>query len=117
MFLRAAITFVLAVLIVADLAMIAVAVARYPALLSQPGARTFVAEPIFVLIVYAVAIFCFAKRRRATWDTILPTAVTFGVLTGTFEIVNIGIENGIPFSVHGRILQIGSMLTIFAHGR
>ena len=113
MFRRAAITFSLPVLIVADLAMIAVAVARYPALLSQPGARTFVAEPICVLIVYAVAIFCFAERRGATWDTILPTAVTFGLLTGTFEIVNMGIENGIPFSVHSPILQIGSMLTIF----
>src|SRR5258708_3636664 len=49
MFRWAAITFALPALIVADLAMIAVAVVRYPALFSQPGARTFIVEPICAL--------------------------------------------------------------------
>jgi hypothetical protein len=110
---RAAFTFALLALIVTALGMIALAVARYPALFSQPGARTFVLEPICALVAYAVAIFCFARPHSTSWDTILPTAVIFGLLTGTVEIANMGIENGIPFSVHGPVLQISFMLTIF----
>jgi hypothetical protein len=93
--------------------MIALAVVRYPVLFSQPGARVFVLKPICVLAAYAVAIFCFAGRRSTSWDTILKTALIFGILTGTVEIVNIGVENGIPFSVHGPIPQISFMLAIF----
>jgi hypothetical protein len=110
---RASITFALLALIVIALGMIALAVARYPALFSQPGARTFVLEPICVLIAYAVAIFCVARSHSTPWDTILQTAAIFGLLTGSVEIVNIGIENGIPFSVHGPVPQISFMLTIF----
>ncbi len=113
MFRRTVITFALSALVIADLGMIAIAVARYPALFSQPRARTFEVEPICALVVYAVAIFCFAQRRGAAWNTILTTAVIFGLLTGAIEVLNMGIENGIPFSFHGSALQIGSMLTIF----
>ena len=105
------IAFALLVLTVLNLGMIAVGVSRYPALLSQPGARTFVAEPIGVLVVYAIAVVCIAKTHGTYW--ILRTAVIFGLLAGTFEIINIGIENGIPFAVRGPALQIVTMFSIF----
>lgn len=113
MFRRTSTTFALLALIVADLGMIAVAVARYPPLFSQPGACTFVLKPICALVAYAVAILYFARPRTTSWDTMLRTAVIFGLLTGIVEIMNMGIENGIPFSVRGPVLQIVSMLTIF----
>jgi hypothetical protein len=105
--------FALLGLIVIDLGMITVGVARYPELLSQPGARTFVAEPIGVLIAYAIAVVCIARTHGTYWDGILRTAIIFGLLAGTFEIINIGIENGIPFAIRGPALQIVFMFSVF----
>jgi hypothetical protein len=110
---RGAFAFALLGLIVINLGMIAVGVGRYPALLSQPGARTFVAEPIGVLVAYAIAVVCIARTHGTYWDGILSTAIIFGILAGTFEIINIGIENGIPFAFRGSALQIVFMLSIF----
>jgi len=112
-FRRAATAITLLALIVLSLGMIALAVARYPALFAQPGAGTFVVEPICALFAYAVAIYFVARSRRPTWDTIFPTALRFGLLTGAIEILNMGIENGIPFSVKGPSAQIAFMLTVF----
>jgi hypothetical protein len=110
---RAATAIALLALIVLSLGMIALAVTQYPALYSQPGARTFVVEPICALLAYAAAIFFVSRSHRPTWDKIFPTALRFGLLTGAVEIVNIGIENGIPFSVKSPVAQISFMLTIF----
>jgi hypothetical protein len=110
---RGAFAFALFGLIVINLGMIALGVARYPALLLQSGARTFVAEPISVLVAYALAVVCIARTHGAYWDGILRSAIRFGLLAGTFEIINIGMENGIPFSVRGPALQIAFMLSVF----
>jgi hypothetical protein len=110
---RGAFAFALLGLIVLNLGMIALGVARYPALLFQSGARTFVAEPIGVLVGYAIAVVCIARTHGTYWDGILRTAIIFGLLGGTFEITNIGIENGIPFDVRGPALQIVFMISIF----
>lgn len=110
---RAAVVLALLALIVLSLGMIVVAVARYPALFLQPGAHFLVAEPVFALVAYTVAILCFARARGPLWNRILPTALTFGLFSAAVEIVNIGIENGIPFSVHSPGVQIAFMLTIF----
>jgi hypothetical protein len=112
-FWRGAFAFVLLGLIVINLGMIAIGVARYPALFFQSGARTFVVEPISVLVAYAIAVVCIARTHGTYWDGILRTAIIFGLLAGTFEIINIGIENGIPFAVRGPVLQIAFMLSIF----
>jgi hypothetical protein len=111
--LRAAAMFALLGLIVLSLVMTAIAVEHYPAFFSQPGARTYIAEPICALFAYAVAIFFFLRPHSTSWDRILSTALRFGPLTGALEIVNMGIENGIPSSIHTPIAQIGFMLTIF----
>lgn len=63
---------------------------------------------IAVLIAYAVAVVCIARTHGTYWDGILRTAIIFSHLTGTFEIIKIGIENGIPFAVRGPALQIAS---------
>jgi hypothetical protein len=110
---RGAFAFALFGLIVINLGMIALGVARYPALLLQSGARTFVAEPISVLVAYALAVVYIARTHGTYWDRILRTAISFGLLAGTFEIINIGMENGIPFSVRGPALQIAFMLSVF----
>ena len=41
----------------------------------------------------------------------LRVATVFGVLTGVFEVISIGIENGIPFVVRSPVLSIGGDLT------
>ncbi len=66
-----------------------------------------------MLVGYAVGIVCLARTRGTYWDEILRTAIVSGLLGGTFEIVSIGIENGIPFAVRGPVLQIAFMLIIF----
>lgn len=110
---RSILALALLTLVTLNIAMIALAVAGYPGFFSQPGARTFVVEPVCALAAYAVAVVWITSMRRAHWDTILGTATLFGLLGGSFEILNIGIENGIPFAVHGPVLQIGSMLALF----
>ena len=105
--------FALLVLIVINLAMIAISVVRYPAFWSQPGARAFVVEPMSVLVAYAIAIVCIARTQSTYWDGILRAAGIFGVLAGALEIINIGIESGTPFSTRGPALQIVFMLSIF----
>jgi hypothetical protein len=58
-------------------------------LLFQPGARTFVAEPTGVLVAYAIAVVCIARTHGTYWDGILRIAIIFGILAGTFEIINV----------------------------
>jgi hypothetical protein len=74
---RGAFAFALLGLIVFNLGMIAVGVGRYPALSFQPGVRTFVAEPIGVLVAYAIAVVCIAMTHGTYWDEILRTAIIF----------------------------------------
>lgn len=111
---RTAFAVVLLMLIAGSIAMAAVAVTRYPAFLSQPSSRTFLVEPVFVLVTYAAAIVLFVKMRVANWDIALGNAALFGSAAGVIEIANIAIENGIPFTVRGPVLQIAAMLSIFA---
>ena len=110
---RGRFAFALIGLIVINLGMIALGVTRYPALLLQSGARTFVAEPIGVLVAYAIAVVCIARTQGTYCDEILRTAIIFGLLGGTLEIINIGIENSLPFAVRGPALQIVFMLSVF----
>lgn len=110
---RSTLALALLALVALNLAAIGLGVTSYPALFSQPGARTFVWEPVCALAAYAGAVVWIASTRGAHWNTILRTATLFGIIGGTLEILNIGIENGNPFSVHGPLLQIGSMLTLF----
>lgn len=114
MLLRNVTAIALITLIVISVSMAALAVSRYPAFFSQTGARTYLVQSICALFAYAVAIFVFVRPNSPLWKTILPTALRFGLLSGAIEIVNIGIENGIPFSIHSPVAQIGFMLTVFA---
>ncbi len=111
---RNTITFSLLAIIVAILVMIFVAVSRYTALFAQPGARLFVLEPVGVLVAYAVAIVWVGRMRGPDWDTILRSAALYGLLGGGLEILNIGIENGIPVAIHAPAVPIGFMLAIFS---
>lgn len=96
-----------------DLGMAAVGVARCPTFFSQHGARAFVLELVCALLAYAVAIVFIARAHGAYWDSILRAAIVFGSLTGAIEVINVVIENGIPFSLRGPIVSIGFMLTTF----
>jgi len=96
-----------------DIAMVAIGAGLCPGFFSQRGASTFVLEPVCVLLAYAVAVVFIAKTHGPYWDSILKMAVLFGILTGTFEVINIGIENGVPFAIPGPALPIGCMLIVF----
>ena len=95
------------------LAMAILAVAQYPAFFLHPGARVYLFEPIGALVVYAVAIVLVARAHGQCWDAVLKTAIPFGLLTGIFEVLNIGIENGIPFRAAGPGVAIGFMIVVF----
>jgi hypothetical protein len=111
-FRRAFLVFALAFVAI-NLGMAAVGVARYPAFLSQHGAPTFVLEPVCALLAYAVAVVFIARTHGPYWDSILGAATVFGGLSGTIEVINVTIENGIPFVVRGPVVPIGFMLATF----
>jgi len=112
---RSAIAFAFVALIAANLAMIVIAVARYPALFSQPRARFAVVGPVAVLIVYAVVFVWIGRTRtrRFNWDKIMASAALYGLLGGILDVLNIAVENGIPIALHIPALTIGVMLTLF----
>lgn len=56
-------TIAMLALILANLTMIAVAVAQYPAFFYQPGARIFVLESTSVLVAYAAAAVWIGRRQ------------------------------------------------------
>jgi len=112
-FRRAFLVFALLASVAINLVMAALGVARYPAFFSQHGAHTFVLKPVCALLTYAVVIVFIARRHGPYWDSILRAAMLFGGLTGTIEVINVGIENGIPFAVRGPVAGIGFMLTAF----
>ena len=112
-FRRAFLAFGLLAFVAINLGMVAVGVGRYPAFFSQHGAHTFVLKPVCALLTYAVAIIFMARRNGPYRDSILRAAMVFGGLTGTIEVINIGIENGVPYAVRGPVVPIGFMLTIF----
>ena len=95
--------------VVIDIAMAVIGVARCPAFFSQNGARTFVLEPVLALLVYAGALFLLRK----TCHLFFRGAILFGVITGIIEVINVGLENGIPLALRGPFIPIGFMLTIF----
>jgi hypothetical protein len=107
-------TIAMLAVMVADLAMIFVAVTHYPPFFSQPAASTIVAESVSTLVVYAVAAVWVGRRRGQDWDAILASATLFGLFGGALEALNIGIENGIPAATHTPVLPIAFMLTILA---
>ncbi|MBV8454242.1 MAG: hypothetical protein JOZ29_18505 [Deltaproteobacteria bacterium] len=91
----------------------AIAMPRYPPYFSQRGARELLVELSCALLTYAIAVSLAARIRAGNTDTIYRTALRFGVLTGLLEVLNIAIENGIPFAVQGPALQIGFMALTF----
>jgi hypothetical protein len=93
--------------------MIGLAVVQYPDFFSQPGAHVVVLESSFALVAYAVAALWVGRPRGAERDIIVSAAL-FGLLGGTVEALNIGIENAIPAAVHTPALPIAFMFTIFA---
>jgi hypothetical protein len=94
--------------------MIGFSVAQYPAFFSQPAAPTLVVESVSILVCYAVAAVWLRRTRGPNWDAIVRSATLFGLLGGTVEALNIGIENGIPVAIHTPALPIAFMFTIFA---
>jgi hypothetical protein len=112
-FRRTILVFALLAFVAINLGMAAVGVARCPAFFSQHGAHILVLEPVSALLAYAVAVVFIARRHGPYWDSILRAAMVFGGLTGTIEVINVGIENGIPFVVRGPVVTIGFMLATF----
>ena len=110
---RAFFALALLALIAVNLGTAAISLARYPAFFSQHGARAFVLKPVCAVVVYAVAIVFIVRTHGPHWDSIVRVAIVFGAATGIFEVINIGIENGIPFAAGGPVLPIGFMLIVF----
>jgi hypothetical protein len=110
---RTSLALTLLALIATNITLAAVAVAQSPAFFSQRGAVAFAFEPICALLAYAVAVVFIARICGPYWDSILRAAIVFGLLTGSLEALNVGIENGVPSLVRGPVLAIGFMLITF----
>ncbi|HVH85424.1 MAG TPA: hypothetical protein VM912_01780, partial [Terriglobales bacterium] len=61
----------------------------------------------------AIATVYILRLPGVYWKSILRTAIIFGLLTGSMEVINISIENGIPFNAHGAAMPISFMLLVF----
>jgi hypothetical protein len=108
------VTIVVLALIVANLAMMGVAIAHYPPFFDQPGALTYMLESATVLLAYAIAAVLVGRSKAADWDEILRRAILFGIFGGILEALNIAIENSIPAPIHAPAVPIGFMLVVFA---
>jgi|ERR1700730_2681222 len=104
----------LLLLIVVDLAMIAIALRLYPAFFSQPDGVFVVLEAVSVLLFYAGAVVWFGRTTGQDWKTILEWATPFGLLGGTLEALNIAIESGAPVAIHTPTVPIAFMCIVFA---
>lgn len=100
-------------IVLATLAMAGVAVERYPAIWLQPGARTYVAEQLTILLAYAVVIAWIMRRRGTWWDTAVGVAAIFGLISGAMEAINIACENGLLPASHGPMLPVVFQLSVF----
>jgi hypothetical protein len=76
----------------ADVALIAACVIGYPAFLNQRGNVAYLAEPVVLLVVYAVVVL--AATRSASVDRwrVLRAAALVGLALGALETVNISVE-------------------------
>jgi len=110
---RSLLAIALLTLIAASLGMAVIAVLRYPSFLLQPGARLFFFEPVCALLIYAVGIVLVSRTHSPQWDAILKAGILFGALTGILEVLNIGMESGIPFFMTGPREALGFMLVVF----
>jgi hypothetical protein len=110
---RVILAFALLAVVAMDIALVAVGVAQSSAFFAQSGARAFALEPVFALLGYALAIVFLARTHSPSWDSLLRGVIVFGVMTGIIEVLNVGVENGVPFALHGPFLSTGSMLIIF----
>ena len=104
----------LLLLVACALGAMALSLLRYPAFFAQPGVQFVVIEPACALLAYSVAIVLAARLRGAFWEAIRKTATICGIFSGSIEMIDIGIENGVPFKVGGHVLQLVFMLAAFA---
>ena len=84
-----------------NLVLIGLRVALYTPLFAQPGSVIYVAEPIALLLLYAVIAWWTTVHPSAARRTALGIGVTFGLLSGALWVVNLAIETFTDLS--GRI--------------
>ena len=95
---------------IADIGVVVVAVTRYPAFFSQPGARLAIAEPIVALVVCAGSVTLVGWKREKHLHTIFKVAAICGVIAAAFEALNIAIENS---TANSPAITLGLMVGIF----
>src|SRR5690242_1132369 len=102
----------LLVAIALDLGLIGAHILLYPLLLAQPNSIRYIAEPLVLLVGYAVIVHVataanagVASARRAT----LSLGMVFGVITGALWLVNLTLETFVNLSGLG-LLASGPFL-------
>jgi len=109
---RGTVVFALIALAAANVAMLFIAVTRYRRFFAQPGAEVAVLEPVVVLAIYAGIFIWIGRTRRIDFDKIVSSAAFYGVCGGILEVLNIGVENGMP-SLAVPAVTVGAMLVLF----
>jgi hypothetical protein len=99
-----------------DLGLIGAHLLLYPSLLAQPGAIRYIAEPVILLLGYAVIVYLVtavnantASARRAT----LRLATVFGLITGALWLVNLTLETFTNLSGLGLLATAPFLLGAF----
>lgn len=76
-----------------DLALIAVRVALYTPLLTQPGGTIYVLEPVVLLVAYAAISWWLTAHPTEKRSIALSVGFTFGMISGALWLINLTIEN------------------------
>jgi hypothetical protein len=90
---RAIFAFVLVVMIAASIGMAVAAVERSPEWFLNPGARPYLAEVVFALVVYAGVIVIVVANRGEEWDEELRNAAIFGSTAGLVDVASFALEH------------------------
>jgi hypothetical protein len=75
-----------------DVVLVAAGVIGYPSFLNQRGSVAYLAEPLVLLAVYAVAVVIVTRSTSGDRRRILRAAATVGLVLGVLEMVNISVE-------------------------
>ena len=111
---RAVFAFVLVVMIACSIGMAVAAVERSPGWFYHPGARPYLAEVVYSLVVYASVIVIVVANRGEEWDEELQNAAIFGTIAGGVAVLSFVIEHISSAEAHVPAVTITAMLLMFA---
>ena len=110
---RAVFAFVLVVMIAASIGMAVAAVERSPGWFNNPGARPYLEEAVYSLVVYAGVIVIVVANRGEEWDEELQNAAIFGSIGAVVELVDSAVDHSHASAALAQTVNVAALLAIF----